>query len=75
MPTPTTLSTNIRIAREAKGLTQLALAHKMGWHGVNAGAQICRFESGDKEPRISTVQRIADALEVSLQTLLMKPAK
>lgn len=61
---------NIRAARENKEMTQLALAHAIGWTGADAGAQICRFESGRKEPRISTLTRIANALGVTLESLL-----
>ena len=64
---------NIRASREAKTMTQLALAHAIGWKGPDAGAQISRFESGDKEPRISTLQRIAFVLGVTLESLLSSP--
>lgn len=63
---------NIRKAREASGITQLALAHLIGWAGPDAGAQISRFESGQKEPRISTLVKIASALGVKLETLIME---
>jgi len=66
---PNTIGTNIKTAREAKGLTQLALAHAIGWVGADAGAQISRFENGQKEPRISTLRRLAEVLGVSLDTL------
>jgi len=66
---PNTLGVNIRNAREARQVTQLALAHLIGWTGADAGAQISRFENGTREPRFSTLQRIADALGVSLDAL------
>lgn len=62
---------NIRLARESKGLTQLTLAHAIGW---TEGAQISRFERGNIEPRFSTLQRIAEALGVSLESLLEQSA-
>jgi len=61
---------NVRQAREAAGKTQLALAHEIGWAGDDAGAQISLYESGQKEPRISTLTRIAAALGVSIDVLL-----
>lgn len=67
------IGANIRAAREAKAVTQLALAHALGWVGPDAGAQISKFETGDKEPRISTLQRIADALGVTISRLMSKP--
>lgn len=77
MPTttpPNIIGENIRTAREAKELTQLALGHAVGWTGPDAGAQISRFESGQKEPRISTLQRIAAALGITVNQLF-KPKK
>lgn len=64
------IGANIRAAREASQMTQLALAHAIGWVGADAGAQISRFESGVKEPRISTLVKIARALRVPLDTLI-----
>lgn len=68
-PTTRTLGSNIRRIREEAEISQLALAHKMGWQGSNAGAQISRFENGSKEPRFSTLQRIANALGVPVEAL------
>lgn len=64
------IGNNIRKAREAKELTQLALAHAIGWTGEEAGAQISRFERGKNEPRLTTLRRIASALEVTVDSLL-----
>ena len=64
------LGTNIRAARTAKGLTQLALAHAIGYLGDDAGAYISRVESNGQAPRIDTLQRIADALGVAVCSLL-----
>lgn len=79
MPTvtkkPNPIGANIRTARLLKPMTQLDLAHAIGWTGADAGAQISRFESGSKEPRISTLQRIAEVLGVTLETLLKKQSK
>lgn len=69
-PTISPLAQNIKDAREAKGLTQLALAHKIGYNGPDAGASICRLESGQQEPRMGTIRKIADALGVSVAHLV-----
>lgn len=74
-PPANNVGANIRTTRETKGLTQLALGHALGWTGPDAGAQISRFESGQKEPRLSTLQRIADALGVGLDILTKRKKK
>lgn len=51
-------------------MTQLALAHAIGWKGPDAGAQIARYEAGVNEPRLSTLQRLAEALGVTVGALL-----
>lgn len=65
-----TLGRKIRRARAKAGLTQLALAHKIGCRGHNAGATICRIESGQQRPRIDTLARISKALKTPLAELL-----
>ena len=64
------LGANIRAARLAAKLTQLVLAHKIGLHGADAGAWISRVESGQQEPRLDSLRRIANALNVTLNALL-----
>lgn len=61
---------NIRRARETAKMTQLALAHKIGYRGLDAGAHICRLEAGMHEPRVKTLRRLAHALKVPLETLM-----
>lgn len=61
---------NIREAREAAKMTQLALAHKIGYEGEDAGAHICRLEAGMHEPRIKTLRRLAKALSVDVGVLM-----
>ena len=67
-----TLGENIKRARTAANLTQLALAHQIGYQGDDAGAYISRVESNHQAPRIDTLQRIADALGVPVCSLLSK---
>jgi len=73
--TAKSLGNNIRRIREEKQITQLALAHAIGWTGADAGAQISRFETGLKEPRFSTLERIAKALGVHLDELTKRGRK
>lgn len=70
---PNHIGDNIRAVREAKHMTQLALGHALGWAGPDAGSQISRFETGQKEPLISTLQRIAEVLGVTIDKLLKQP--
>lgn len=64
------LGSNIQIARKRKDMTQLALAHAIGYTGDDAGAYISRVESNTQAPRIDTLQRIAEALGVTVCSLL-----
>lgn len=63
---------NIKRARLAATLTQLALAHAIGLNGDDAGAYISRIESGASEPRLETLTRIAQALKVTIDDILAK---
>lgn len=82
MPAPPATSNyigdNIIAARHAynsgEGMTQLALAHAIGWNGDDAGAQIARYEGGKVSPTVGVLQRIATALGVGIDALLL-PAK
>lgn len=71
--TPSPIGSNIRTAREAAKVTQLALGHLLGWTGPEAGSHICRFETGQTEPRVATLRRIAEALGVTVESLLKQP--
>jgi len=61
---------NIKLVRERKSMTQLALAHAIGYKGDDAGACISRIESGQQEPRFSTLRKIASALGIEVDFLL-----
>jgi transcriptional regulator with XRE-family HTH domain len=67
-----TLGGNIRQARTKANMTQLALAHAIGYTGDDAGAYISRVESNTQAPRIDTLLRIAEALGVTMCSLLTK---
>jgi transcriptional regulator with XRE-family HTH domain len=61
-----TFGANLRAARARRGLTQEQLAHASG---VTSG-EISRMERGVREPRITTLVRLADALDVPPADLL-----
>jgi transcriptional regulator with XRE-family HTH domain len=60
------LSERLRHARETKGLTLQELAAKTG---LNIGA-ISRLERTPRDPRASSLGKLADALEVSIGFLM-----
>ncbi len=59
---------NIKKIRENKGLSQVDLIGKMD--GLFDPTNISRIEAGRNNPTIYTLQRIADALEVSLEEIV-----
>lgn len=61
-----TLGQRIKEARQKRGITQLELAHAIGYKGSRAGAFICRVENGSQEPLLDNLRRIAKALRVNL---------
>lgn len=60
------LGENIRRIRLAKGMTQGDLCRKLE---VDRG-YMSNVESGKKNPTLSTINRIADALDVTVDKLL-----
>jgi transcriptional regulator with XRE-family HTH domain len=57
---------NLLRIRQARKLSQEALAERAGIHRT----QISLFETGQRQPLLETLIRLAGALEVSLPTLL-----
>lgn len=57
----------VRTLREKRNLSQAELANKGGFNRNYIGM----VERGERNPRLDTLQRLADALEVDL-SLLMK---
>jgi transcriptional regulator with XRE-family HTH domain len=55
--------------RKEKGLTQQALADRVGVHVM----QIRRYEGGMSQPTLDVIRRLAIALSVSADTLLFDP--
>lgn len=57
---------NLRIARERKGMTQKEVADAIGV----AKSTYSLYESGNREPNVMTIKKIADILKVSADDLL-----
>lgn len=62
------LAQNLREQRRRRGMTQQALAHASGIHA----SEISRIERGAREPRLSTLVRLARALRVTPSDLLAR---
>ncbi len=60
------LGKNLRAARKRLGLTQEQVAERSG---VQAG-EISRIEAGKRDPRVSTLERLAKAVELKPGQLL-----
>lgn len=61
-----TVGERIKAARKQKGLTQKELAEILNIAFPN----ISQYERGERNPKLSTLQRIADALEIPVDMLL-----
>ena len=57
---------NLKIARERKGLSQKDIAAGIGV----AKSPYSLYESGNREPNVQTIKKIADLLNVSADELL-----
>lgn len=60
------LGTNLRAARVKLGLTQEQVAERSGVHAT----EVSRIEAGKRDPQISTLRRLAKAVEVKPGQLL-----
>jgi len=60
------LGANLRDARERLGLTQEQVAERSGVHAT----EVSRIEAGKRDPQVSTVRRLAAAVEVKPGQLL-----
>lgn len=57
---------NLRVKRVAKGMSQEALGHSCNLHPT----EISRLERAVREPRLSTIVRLARALDTTAANLL-----
>lgn len=64
----TTLGERIAQFRKKKGLTQLQLAELCGWE--NGQARVGNYERSLREPSISDLRTLAEALDTTLLALL-----
>ena len=62
------LGANLRDARERLGLTQEQVSDRSG---VQAG-EVSRIERGKRDPKVSTLEKLAAALEVEPAELLRR---
>lgn len=60
------LGGNLRKAREKLGLTQEQVAQRSGVHTT----EVSRIEGGRRDPKVSTLERLAKAVEVKPGRLL-----
>lgn len=60
------LGTNLRAARERLGLTQEQVAERSGVHAT----EVSRIEAGKRDPKVSTLRRLAEAVQVKPGQLL-----
>jgi transcriptional regulator with XRE-family HTH domain len=60
------LGTNLRRARKRLGLTQEQVAERSGVHPT----EVSRIEAGKRDPRVSTLLRLARAVEARPGELL-----
>jgi transcriptional regulator with XRE-family HTH domain len=60
------LGANLRNARKKLGLTQEDVAERSGVHST----EVSRIEAGKRDPRVSTLRRLAKAVEVEPGQLL-----
>jgi transcriptional regulator with XRE-family HTH domain len=54
------LGSNLRAARKRLGLTQEQVAERSGVHAT----EVSRIEGGKRDPKVSTLERLATAVEV-----------
>lgn len=52
--------------REERGLTQEQVAHRSGVHAT----EVSRIEAGKRDPRVSTLERLAAAVDLPPSELL-----
>lgn len=60
------LGGNLRAIRNKRGLSQEQVAERSGVHAT----EVSRIESGKRDPRVSTVERLAKAVKVKPGELL-----
>ena len=59
----------LKLMRERKGLSQRALAAK----AKMSQTYLCNVETGKADPSLSTLKRLAKALDATVSELVMEP--
>jgi transcriptional regulator with XRE-family HTH domain len=59
-------SANLKVLRELRKLTQSELGNRAGM----GGASVSHFETGQRTPSLDSLVKLADALDVTVDTLL-----
>lgn len=67
---PPTIGEKILYYRTKAKVTQLRLAHLIGYTGDSAGAYISRLESNTQSPGLETLRKLAKALGVGIEKLI-----
>jgi len=60
------LGTNLRQLRTERAMTQEEVGHRSGVHPT----EVSRIEAGKRDPKVSTLERLAKALGVPASDLL-----
>ncbi|HET8813891.1 MAG TPA: helix-turn-helix transcriptional regulator [Solirubrobacterales bacterium] len=60
------LGANLRAARKRQGMSQEQVAERSGVHAT----EVSRIEAGKRDPRVTTVERLARAVRVKPGQLL-----
>lgn len=60
------LGSNLKAARRRLGLTQEQVAERSGVHAT----EVSRIEADKRDPQVSTLEKLAEAVEVSPGQLL-----
>jgi transcriptional regulator with XRE-family HTH domain len=63
------LGVNLKAARTKLGITQEQVADRSGVHAT----EVSRIEAGKRDPQVSTVEKLARAVELRPGELLEKP--
>lgn len=65
-----TVGATIRRLREQRGWSMGQFAAAIGWEGKGARSNVDRLEKGKINPRLDTLEKIAQALGVNMADLL-----